>query len=58
MICLAASFAIGVAVGSGSSHKESNTSPYVTPQLATVMTYVEYKNSICDDIKAGKNVCK
>ena len=58
MICLAISFGIGVAVGSGSSHKQSYESPYVTPQLATVMTYVEYKDSICSDIKAGRNVCK
>jgi hypothetical protein len=58
MFCIAISFGIGISVGSGSSHRESYESPYVASQLATVMTYVEYKDSICADIKAGKNVCK
>jgi hypothetical protein len=58
MICFTISFAIGVAVGLGSAHKQSYESPPVAPQLATVMTYVEYKDSICAGIKAGKNVCK
>ena len=57
MLSLAVAFGVGVAVGSGKSNKSSYESPYVAPQLATVMTYVEYKDSICKDIEAGRNVC-
>ena len=53
MLSLAVAFGVGVSVGSSKSTKSTN----VTPQLATVMTYVEYKDSICKDIESGKNVC-